>query len=818
MVLNIDKEKLNREVEDATPSIVTERGSSNRSVSRLNFLRLGILGGFSLLGWRLWDLQKPLEQDYTADNGTKTAPSTDLRYITTKPPRGIVYDRNKQRLVVNQAIYSVTLTADALPDADKAKDKKEREIILRQRQDVYDNLARFLGMGYYVAIIPEQVNGLRDKQGQFTNSERNAILNKLEVLTGISAVDWDKRLSELARQNRDKTLLVINDKEPYSVEQFDRYKGLREEFKVTSGVFFLSEGQRKMVEAEFFTPPYQPVEVWQNLSREEAMWLDERRLDFPGVNVQTSYIRQYEDPRLYAHIMGYTGRFRSQEGLEKANKESEGDLLSGDPQDPTGKVKTYSIDDRIGVTGIEGWAEPFLRGRKGVKEVKVDASGHILATISEGKPAQPGNNVYLTIDSKLQTFVANSLERWIDEANKKNKKPKFKEGAAVVMNVNTGEVLAMVAFPFYNNNLYSLPFAKWSQAERKDMADDEKSVETNRALKARYAPGSTFKLLTAVAVLNEKKFSRFTTIDCTRYIQIPTNVPTQSQSFRCWEKHGTLDIVGAIENSCDIFFYNAGVEEATSQFYGRNRYNNKGSAEINYFRGTGITPLNGYMRLFNMGQPTGIEIPGEYAGSLPGPYTNPKWSIGDTMTTSIGQGDVEMTPLQVCMMTAAFANGGKLFQPRLIREVKDTDGKEVLPFEAKLIRNVTKDPVKWRDVEFRIEPAVLQVVREGMLAVTSTPRGTASRLMANGQMGSLKVAGKTGTAEYGEVIGEDKDGNETRASRAWFTAFAPYDKPEYAITVIITSDGDEVQGSTYAVPVAKEILQFLYPEQTKVKA
>ncbi len=831
MVLNLDNEKLTREAGDESSQILpTERGGGARTLTRLNFFRAGMLGGFTLLGWRLWNMQKPLDETAAVARTNKTtAPNT--RFITTKAPRGIIYDRSGKRLVSNNAAYVVTITANYLPDPAKGHSPEEDAALLRQRQDVYDNLARFLGMGYFLAIVPEQVNGIRNKLGEFTNPDRNAILNELEVISNISAQDWNKRLIKLAADGRDKSLLIVNEKDPIPVERFDKYVYLRTKFdrpKYDSGVLFLSEAELKMLQARFYIPAYQPVEIWSNLTREDAMRLTEKRLDFPGVDVQTNYVRQYENPRLWSHILGYTGRFQEQEQLNRANKEAFGENFNQtDPEDPSSKIPVYDIDDKFGRSGVEGWMEPFLRGKKGAKEVIVNSTGQILDTVRTGKPAQPGNNVYLTIDAPLQEAVANALEKYIDEANKKAIKQVVKEGAAVVMDVNTGEVLALVSFPSFNNNLYNKAGKEWTEAEIKEMTDQEKAVEVSRAISGRFAPGSTFKLITAAAALNEKKISRYTTFNCTRYINIPTtNNPTPSQPFRCWGIHNQLDVVGAIENSCDIFFYNASVPDETNAYYGRNRYYNRNSNLPNYFAGTGITPLNGYMSLFNLGKPTGIEIPGEYSGSLPGPHTK-LWSIGETMTTSIGQGDLEITPLQMCMVTAAFANGGKLLQPRIVRNVKDAEGKEVLPFEPKLIRDVTKDSVKWTTVdaedknkrsagEYVLAPGVLQVIREGMLAVTGE-RGTANNVMY-GKMGRLKVAGKTGTAEYGEVIGKDKDGNDARATRAWFTAFAPYDKPEIAITVLIASGDIGNEGSTFAVPAVKDILDYKFQDFLKQKA
>ena len=830
MVLNLDEDKLSKERDnhETVQETQNERGGGTKSMSRLNFLRVAMAGGIGVLGWRLWDMQKPL-QDSTLTNQhaeNLASPTAITRYITSTAPRGIIYDRAGKRLVTNQAAYSVTITANFLPDPQKTNTTDEYNAVLQQRQDVYDNLARFLGMNYYIALIPEQVNGIKDKQGVYTNSERNSILNELEIITGISAQDWNKKLVQMAVDKKDKNLYLVNEKDPYPVAQFDRYKYLRTKFK--RGVLFLSDAERKMLEAQFSTPSYQPVQVWPEISHEDAMLLTEKRLELPGVDVTVSYVRNYEDARLYSHILGYTGRFSSTDQLTKANKAALGDNYNqSDPDDPSSKIDVYSIDDRIGRMGVEGWMEPFLRGRKGAKEVMVNSNGQIIKTVRVGKAAQSGNQVMLTIDNELQKVVATSLEKWINEANK-TKSAKVLEGAAVVMDVNTGEVLSLVSFPFYDNNLYNKPGEKWTKAETEEIMNQEKAVQVCRATSGLYAPGSTFKLITAAAALNEKKIYPATTFNCTHFIDVPTSkAGPPYQPYKCWGSHGAINVLGAIENSCDIFFYNAAVPAQDDPAYGKSRYFNKGSyATAINFNGMGIDLMNGYMNLFNLGQPTGIELPGEYQGTLPNPQTK-AWSIGETMTTAIGQGDLLMTPLQVCMMTACFANRGKLFQPKIVHEVKDQDGKVILPFEPKLIRDVTKDAVKWSyddnktdppnkvTNDFRLEPAVIELIRQGMLAVSS-PSGTASSSKLY-EMNGLQVAGKTGTAEFGDPLTNpdgslktDKDGNEQRATRAWFTAFAPYDKPEIAVTVLVASGDVGNEGSTYAVPAVKEILAWKF--------
>jgi penicillin-binding protein 2 len=834
MVLDLDKDRRAREsLESAAPD-VNERGGGRLTLSRLNFLKVGVAGSFVLLGWRLMDMQKPFAErtELTAAEIQRRNP-VNSQYIVSKAPRGVIYDRKLRQLVFNEVSYAVTITPNFLPDPEKGKTDAEEDVLREQRQAVYDDLARFLGMKYYFGIVPEQVNAM-DKKGVFRNPERNALLNELEVLTSISSLDWDKRLAKMSLEGNDKSLLIINQDNPVPIDGFDRYKYLRTKYE--TNFYFISEAQRKMIEAAFYSPAFQPVEVWSNLSREDAMRLGERRIDFPGVDIKVSYSRRYEDTRLFSHLLGYTGRIQNNDQLERLNRQAEVERPStANPDDPANKIKVYDIDDRIGVSGVESSMEAALRGRKGANEVKVNATGQIMENVRTGEPPQPGNNVVLTIDWELQSHVANTLEKWIKESYKSyksnRKPPTFLEGAAVVMDVTNGEVLAMVSFPTFNNNLYNMPRNKWTDNDVKELLDEEKAVEISRATRARYAPGSCFKLITAAAVLSEGNFSRATTVECRRYIQVPTTKnPTPTDPFRCWGNHGSLNVIGAIENSCDIFFFNASVSDEASDKSGRNRYYFREELQRNvsnnpqFFKGVGISPLNGYMELFNIGKPTGIELPGEYRGLLPGPHTK-SWSIGDSMTTAIGQNDVEMTPLQVTLMTATIANAGKMFQPRIVREIRDADGNVVTPFEPKLIRDVTKNPVKWsvpdradpnkrNEREFTIPQGVLQAIRQGMLAVTETERGTAGRVLSGNQLGNLKVAGKTGTAEYGEVIGKDDDGNDARATRAWFTAYAPFDRPKYAITVLIPAGDVGNEGSTFAVPPVKEILEYLYPEES----
>ncbi len=798
MVLNLDEEKLARQNQG-------DEGGPNRNrvtgraqtLSRLNFLRLGIGGSFAILGWRLWDMQ--INRPPEARNTTQQ----EIRPIKIKAPRGIIYDANEQKLVSNKPTYSVTLTRYDLPklvdNKDWSKDERARQkdLVTLQRQAVFDSLARFLVMDYVVGVVPEQFFG-DPKVAAAGEEDQNATLNALERLLGRAAIDVKKDLQKARKQD----LYVFPGRIQLNDSRFADFLKLRER----KGVFFLSEAERVVFVSTFATADYEPVVVASGLNREDAMLLEEKRLDLPGVGIQIGYVREYSDPKLFAHILGYNGYFRSEESREAANKEAAKDYIDTvNPDNPINSRVVYDPDDKVGLAGVEAQFEAYLRGQKGGRDVVVDSSGHIIETVKDSeREALAGNSVYLTIRGDLQKVVTAALDKQISEANKE-KSAGVSEGAAVVMDVTNGQVLALVAFPYYDNNKFS---GRLTDGDVKALFDPEKAPLVNRAISARYAPGSTFKLITALCGLGEGNIDSNRTYNCSQFIDIPTTQVQQFQEFRCWGKHGSVNVVGAVEQSCDIFFYNVGVAGESNEFFGANRYYEKGNRkDANLFRGVGIEAINKYMDMFGLGKPTGIELPNEYNGNLPTRAshlraTGNPWSVGDTMTTSIGQGEVEMTPLQVCNMTATIANGGTLYQPTILKEVRDTKRNVVKAFEK----------IKLRDLP--VSPYHLQLVRQGMLNVTA-PRGTASRLA--GQLGRLQVAGKTGTAEYGEIYGVDPETKlPLRATHAWFTAYAPYDKPKYAVTVLIAAGSRQIEGSTFAVPAAKDILTYLFPDETKV--
>jgi penicillin-binding protein 2 len=333
------------------------------------------------------------------------------------------------------------------------------------------------------------------------------------------------------------------------------------------------------------------------------------------------------------------------------------------------------------------------------------------------------------------------------------------------MNPQTGEILSLVSIPNFDNNLFA---AGIKPDQYSELINDDRQPLFNRAVSGTYSNGSTMKPVVAAAGLQEGVISAGSTVTCHGEIDVPNQYnPSIVYSFPCWLKsgHGTLSVEGAIAQSCDVFFYTV----------------SGGNGDI---QGLGAERLARYMHLFGLGEKSGIDLPNENEGLAPTPgwkqaAKGETWYQGDTYHMGIGQGDVLTTPLQVLNYTACFANGGTFYQPQLARQIINSDGKIVRDFRPIIKR------------QNFIKPDNIEVVRQGMRQTVTS--GTAKILSSI----SVPVAGKTGTAEV--VAGGEM--------QAWFTCFAPYDNPQIALTVLLEKGGE---GSDYAVPVAKRILDYYF--------
>lgn len=479
-----------------------------------------------------------------------------------------------------------------------------------------------------------------------------------------------------------------------------------------------------------------PIPVREQVPREVALTVEEYSWQLPGVQVSIESARVYADSPALAHVLGHLGQPTAEE-YERRYK-------------PEG----YGIREKVGEAGVEAVYEEDLRGRPGARLVEIDAGGRPLRELRV-VPPEPGKNLQLTIDLGLQRAVEEILRVRL---------PADSPGVAIVSRPDTGEILAMASVPGYDANVFSSPDR---DAVVAPLLTDRRLPLFHRAIAGQYPPGSVFKLAVAAGALQERVANRNTIIRSDGGIRVPHDYdPRQSTWLPDWRAHGVQNFIQGLANSSNVYFYYLG-------------------GGFQDFEGLGNARIAAYARLLGYGEPTGVDLPGEEAGRMPtaswklANFDQP-WLKGDTYNMSIGQGFVLVTPLQVAHVTNTIANGGFVVQPRVGKAVLDTDGKTVRTIEAPPGR-VTG-----------LRSDVLAVMWEGMEAVLNTDLSASHRLPA------IRVAGKTGTAEFGV---RDSRGNQP--THGWFTAFAPIERPEVSVTVFM----ERGSGPAGAVPITMEILR-----------
>jgi penicillin-binding protein 2 len=489
--------------------------------------------------------------------------------------------------------------------------------------------------------------------------------------------------------------------------------------------------------------PYEATVIKDELDRDTSLILEGLTPYLPGVDLKVEARRNYLFGDLTAHILGYVGRISAE---EYAASKDEG----------------YILNDQLGKTGIELVYEDLLRGKPGTKLLEVDASGR-QQDVLDSRASQPGQNVVLTIDTELQQRTADILREFMGTSD---------NAAAVVMDVRTGEVLAMVSLPTYDNNLFSKTL---SQEELDALMGEPGKPLVNHATAEMYAPGSTFKPVTGLAALQEGVATTSTTIVSHGYITVPNQYdPSVVYVFHDWAALGTLDFYGGISMSSDVYFY----------YLAGGKYDEG-------FQGLGEERLARYARSFGLGEPTGVDLPGESAGLVPDAKWKERtvsemWYVGDTYNFGIGQGYLAVTPLQLLDVIVAIANDGELLRPRLVREILDSHGNVVTTF-AKEVR--ARVPVNQDH---------LAVMREAMRQSVTT--GVAR----SAQVAGLAIAGKTGSAEFGPARA---DGSYD--THGWFVGFAPYENPEIAVVVFV----QQGNGFTNAAPAAARIFDYYFHQR-----
>ena len=493
------------------------------------------------------------------------------------------------------------------------------------------------------------------------------------------------------------------------------------------------------------------ITIATNVSDEVVAQISERNSDFPGISIETKAARTYLAGSMAAHVIGYTGKIKEEE--YKANKDD------------------YDIDDIIGKTGIEYVFEKYLKGTDGEKQKEMAVDGTITGEYVS-KNAIAGSDVVLTIDSNLQKTTEESLENCINKIKNGGFSQRYdaQGGAAVVMNVNTGEVLATASYPTYEPQWF---VGGISQENWAYLRDDTRHPQLNKAIQSTYAPGSTFKMVTAIAGLETGVITTKEKINDTGIYK------KYNSEWKCWyytsyhRGHGYQNVTQALQHSCNYFFYETGDR-------------------------MGIDNLSKYALHFGLGNKTGIELPNEKSGAAASKETYAKirngatMGPGDTLNASIGQGDNNFTPMQIAKYISSIANGGTVVNPTIIKSVLNSDGIEVSKDE---IRKYTNEKLGIVDTDdgITISDESIEVAKEGMRMAASEAGGTAYNIFKNF---NIEVAGKTGSAEAG------KDSNGNDLVNAWFVCFAPFDNPEVAVVVMIENGGH----GNYAAEVARDVL------------
>lgn len=464
----------------------------------------------------------------------------------------------------------------------------------------------------------------------------------------------------------------------------------------------------------------------ENISHDESLVILEKKRELPGVEIEKTAVRDYVDSTIFSHILGFEGKIKKEE-------------LESHPD--------YLLTDYIGKQGLEKYYEEYLRGIHGGRQVEVDSLGNVKKEIGTIAP-QPGGDLFLSIDAELQKTIFDKLSNILERTQTRT-------AAAIAIDPQNGEILALISLPSFDNNLFSQGM---SVEDYSQLINDPAKPLFNRAISGEYPPGSTIKPLIAIAALEENVINENTTIIDSGAINVGSYV------FRDWKTHGVTDIKKAIAESCDVFFYSIG-----GGFYG--------------IEGLGMNRMKKYENLFGWGKKLGIDITGEADGFVPDEQwkletLGEKWYIGNSYHAAIGQGFITATPLQVVNYIAVIANNGTLYQPKIVSYINKVNGEKMIN-RPKTIR---------KNLDFGKN---IKIIQEGMRQTIVS--GTAT--MLNNL--PIEVAGKTGTSQFG-VEGR---------THSWFVSYAPYENPKIAMVILVEGGRENSSG---AIPVTKEIYEWYF--------
>lgn len=630
------------------------------------------------------------------------------RETTIEAARGSIYDSNGILLAGNKIKYSLKIYRSKIEENDLNKTILKTINILENNNDTYND------------EFPIGINPIQYKYQKAESIEKWLQSNSLE--------------SNLTAEQALKKYIEKYSLQEYSIEEARKIISIR--YGIEKYGYTAMRG----------------YEISTDISEISVAQFEEMNNSFPGIAIFYEPIRQYYYGNLASHTIGYVGQINSDE-----YKNNDG----------------YTLNDYIGKTGIEYVCEKYLKGIDGLKQTDMSIEGTTTAEYITTQ-AVGGSDVYLTIDAKVQQAAEKALASNIEKINSGGfgTPREVNTGAAVVLNVKTGEVIALVSYPDFEPQLFvdGITTEKWNEYTK-----EGKSALLNRTMQSAYAPGSIFKMIPAIAALETGKITNTERINC-------TGIYSGGYNPRCWlytrygYGHGNLTVSQAIQKSCNCFFYEVGTR-------------------------IGIETIEQYATYFGLGQKTSIELPGEVSGMLAGKTLYDKWGetwyYGNTLSAVIGQAENNFTPLQMARYIAMLTNGGKQIDVTIIKDIINNEGGSIYSNEIKQEINKRLGIEEKSLEDLTIEQENLKVVLEGMQSVTEEG-GTAYSIFKDF---NIQIGGKTGSAEAG---------NKTNA---WFVGFAPYESPEIAVVVFVENGA---QGY-YSAEVTKEIMEAYFGLNEKIE-
>ena len=555
--------------------------------------------------------------------------------------------------------------------------------------------------------------------------------------------------------------------------------------------------------------PYDAWPIACDVDETIARVLREEQIDLQGVSVIAVPVRDYTTGELTAATIGYLGPIPA---------------TLAEYYEDLGFVKRR---DKIGYAGIEvgylGMYQDILAGQNGLKLVERDVAGQYLRDVGTFTQPVPGNNIRMTLDTRLQAAAETALSNRMEFINRYAGEERTPLGVVIAMNPQTGEILAMVSLPTYENNRFArfIPQDYYQQLEE----DTRGSPLTNHAIASEFPPGSTFKMVTAVGVINEEVIAAERQLFDPGKITIENKYfpqdPGKAKDFVCWNRdgHGDVDFLHGVAWSCNVYFYKVGGGYP-------------GEIEDG---GLGVTGINKYAPALGYGAPLGIDLPGEEDGLIPNEdwkrvNLGENWSTGDTYNTVVGQGFVAATPLQVLSSISTLANGGRVMWPHIVQEILDGEGNSIQLYEPCVLWDIGDGvltpldeigedcptmPTELRDLvrnsrsespDVLVDPSVIELAQTGMHMVVTDPDGTAN---GRAELDTISSAGKTGTGEFCDRVvyqqGLCKPGEWP--THSWYAAYAPFENPEIAVVAFVYYGGE---GAVTSGPIVKQVLEAYF--------